>query len=172
MEINDHKIVLLGDGATGKTTYVKYLLDKNHLSTNNDEKMTTLNQVTVGRQNLEYIPTLGVEVHTVYLKNNKFHCWDTAGQERYSGLKDGYYIQASGALIFHDKLPLNTNWERDFRRICDRDQPIVHVFNKCETLNDQELVALQNQYPEMVFISLKEGINRNAPMEKLMKLLE
>lgn len=165
--MTNYKIVLLGDGATGKTTYVKYWLNKNHLSAENDEVRTTLSQVTLG-QTLEYVPTLGVEVHSIFVNNDKYHCWDTAGQERYSGLKDGYYIQASGALIFHDRLPINTDWERNFRRICDQNQPIVHVFNKCETLSDQELVDLQNQYPEMIFMSLAEGVNTDAPMEKMM----
>lgn len=45
--------------------------------------------------------TLGVEVHPLTFHTNFgticFNVWDTAGQEKFGGLRDGYYIQVSGA---------------------------------------------------------------------------
>ncbi|KAB0350951.1 hypothetical protein FD754_015808 [Muntiacus muntjak] len=69
------KLVLVGDGSTGKITFVKH-----HL-TGEFEK---------------YVATLGVEVHPL------FNVWDTAGQEKFGGLRDVYYIQAQCAIIMFD----------------------------------------------------------------------
>ena len=71
------KLVLVGDGGTGKTTFVKHHLNGEF------EK---------------YVATLGVEVHPLVFHTNrgqiKFTVWDTAGQEKFGGLRDGYDRQA------------------------------------------------------------------------------
>ena len=73
------KCVLVGDGGTGKTTFVK-----RHLT---------------GEFEKKYVATLGVEVHPLVFMTSRgsirFNVWDTAGQEKFGGLRDGYYIQVS-----------------------------------------------------------------------------
>ncbi|GJV12296.1 GTP-binding nuclear protein Ran-3, partial [Tanacetum coccineum] len=68
------KLVIVGDGGTGKTTFVK-----RHLT---------------GEFEKKYEPTIGVEVHPLDFFTNhgkiRFNCWDTAGQEKFGGLRDGY----------------------------------------------------------------------------------
>ncbi|KAB0384229.1 hypothetical protein FD755_006146 [Muntiacus reevesi] len=87
------KLVLVGDGSTGKTTFVKL-----HL-TGEFEK---------------YVATLGVEVHPLVFHTNrgpiKFNVWDTAGQEKIGGLRDGYYIQAQCAIIMFDVTSRNLQY--------------------------------------------------------------
>ncbi|KAJ1062962.1 hypothetical protein K5549_004991 [Capra hircus] len=99
------KLVLVGDGGTGKTTFVKH-----HLT---------------GEFEKKYVATLGVEVHPLVFHTNrgpiKFNVWDTAGQEKFGGLRDGYYIQAQCAIIMFDNLQYydisaksNYNFEKPF----------------------------------------------------------
>ncbi|KAJ0985654.1 hypothetical protein J5N97_004010 [Dioscorea zingiberensis] len=80
------KLVIVGDGGTGKTTFVK-----RHLT---------------GEFEKKYEPTIGVEVHPLDFFTNcgkiRFYCWDTAGQEKFGGLRDGYYIHGQCAIIMFD----------------------------------------------------------------------
>ena len=70
-QIPEFKLVLVGDGGVGKTTFVK-----RHLT---------------GEFEKKYIPTLGVEVHPLKFTTNCgvicFNVWDTAGQEDYDRLR-------------------------------------------------------------------------------------
>lgn len=68
------KVVLVGDGGVGKTTFVK-----RHIS---------------GEFEKRYLATMGVEVHPLRFHTNfgeiLMNVWDTAGQEKLGGLRDGY----------------------------------------------------------------------------------
>lgn len=72
--IPEFKLVIVGDGGVGKTTFVK-----RHLT---------------GEFERRYIATVGVEVHPMIFYTNhgpiRFNVWDTAGQEKLGGLRDGY----------------------------------------------------------------------------------
>lgn len=114
------KVVLIGDGGVGKSTFVK-----RHVS---------------GEFEKKYVPTMGVEVHPLTFYTNfgeiMFDVWDTAGQERFGGLRDGYYIQAQAAIIMFDVTSRITyksvpNWHRDVERVCGK-IPIVLLGNKVD----------------------------------------
>ncbi len=73
-QVPTFKLVLVGDGGVGKTTFVK-----RHLT---------------GEFEKKYVATVGAEVHKMDFTTNRgkivFNVWDTAGQEKYAGLRDGY----------------------------------------------------------------------------------
>jgi GTP-binding nuclear protein Ran len=118
--IPEFKLILVGDGGVGKTTFVR-----RHLT---------------GEFEKRYVATLGVEVHPLLFHTNrgqiKFNVWDTAGQEKFGGLRDGYYIQGQCAIIMFDVTSRITyknvpNWHRDLTRVCEN-IPIVLCGNKVE----------------------------------------
>ena len=128
MDIPTFKLILVGDGGVGKTTFVK-----RHLT---------------GEFEKKYVATLGVEVHPLVFTTNygaiRFNCWDTAGQEKFGGLRDGYYIQGQAAIIMFDVTSRITyknvpNWHRDLVRVCEN-IPIVLCGNKID-IKDRKVKA-------------------------------
>ena len=124
------KLLLVGDGGVGKTTFVK-----RHLT---------------GEFEKRYVATIGVEIHSLNFSTNLgeiiFNVWDTAGQEKFGGLRDGYYIQGECAIIMFDVTSRITyknvpNWYRDITRVCEN-IPIVLCGNKVE-VKDRKVKAKQ-----------------------------
>ena len=133
MQAPDFKVVLVGDGGVGKTTFIK-----RHLT---------------GEFERKYNATIGVEVHPIRFFTNhgiiNFNVWDTAGQEQFGVLKDGYYIGGDSAIIMFDVTSRITyknvpRWHRDIYHICDA-IPIVLVGNKVD-IKDRKVKAKQILY--------------------------
>ena len=126
----EFKLVLVGDGGVGKTTFVK-----RHLT---------------GEFEKRYIATLGVEVHPMPFFTTHgqvvFNVWDTAGQEKLGGLRDGYYIGGNCGIIMFDVCSRITysnvpKWYKDLTRVCEA-IPIVLVGNKVD-VRDRKVKAKQ-----------------------------
>ena len=149
------KLVLVGDGGVGKTTFVK-----RHLTGEFEKKYVATLGVEVrpppplrrSAARRRRPPTLAArrppahhhhplpQVHPLEFHTNRgclvFNVWDTAGQEKFGGLRDGYYIQGQCAIIMFDVTSRITyknvpNWHRDLVRVCEN-IPIVLVGNKVD----------------------------------------
>eukprot|EP01104_Vermistella_antarctica_P018662 TRINITY_DN6_c0_g1_i1.p2 TRINITY_DN6_c0_g1~~TRINITY_DN6_c0_g1_i1.p2 ORF type:complete len:237 (+),score=74.29 TRINITY_DN6_c0_g1_i1:69-713(+) len=158
------KLVLVGDGGTGKTTFVK-----RHVT---------------GEFEKKYIATRGVEVYPMpfFTTHGKviFNVWDTAGQEKLGGLRDAYYIQSNCAIIMFDVTHRVSyrnvaTWHKDLIRVCHNSIPIVLCGNKVD-VKDRKVKAKQItfhrkknlQYYE---ISAKSNYNFEKPFVYLAKKL-
>ena len=161
--VAEYKLVLCGDGGTGKTTFVK-----RHLT---------------GEFEKKYIATLGVEVHPMEFCTTRgvirFQVWDTAGQEKLSCLRDGYYIGAHCAIIMFDVCSRVTyknvtKWYKELTRVCEK-IPIVLVGNKVDVA-DRKVKASQILFPkkygiQYYDISAKSNYQFEKPFLYLLKKL-
>ncbi|CAO2204184.1 unnamed protein product [Urochloa humidicola] len=157
------KLVIVGDGGTGKTTFVK-----RHLT---------------GEFEKKYEPTIGVEVHPLDFSTNcgkiRFYCWDTAGQEKFGGLRDGYYIHGQCAIIMFDVTSRLTyknvpTWHRDLCRVCEN-IPIVLCGNKVDVKNRQvkakQVTFHRKKNLQYYEISAKSNYNFEKPFLYLARKL-
>ncbi|KAI3891229.1 hypothetical protein MKW98_007534 [Papaver atlanticum] len=157
------KLLIVGDGGTGKTTFVK-----RHLT---------------GEFEKNYEPTIGVEVHPLDFTSNhgiiRFYCWDIAGQEKSGDLRDGYFIHANCAIIMFDVTAHSTYknvraWYRDLRRVCG-DIPIVLCGNKVDVKKRQvkakQVTFHRKKNLQYYEISTKRNYNFERPFQYLARKL-
>jgi small GTP-binding protein len=139
------KIILLGDGSTGKTSFYERISKYN----NDDYKF-----------NKKYKATTNFNLKKILLNTNigDINCyfWDTAGQEKYGGdLRNAYIQGADGALILYDVTNRDTiqnvqKWLDDINFVCNQSRnniPIVVVGNKIDkirTISNLDHVKLRN----------------------------
>ncbi len=120
------KVVVLGEGAVGKTAIVTRF---SHGFFRTDYKTTIGSQFAV--KNIEVPNTLG-EVMTV-----KLQIWDVAGQSRFQILRPMYYRGSNGGLLVYDVSRRRTfmlleEWIDELRKAIGKEIPLVLVANKTD----------------------------------------
>jgi len=159
----EFKLVLVGDGGVGKTSLVKRHITGEFLSS--------------------YVPTLGVEVHSLRFSTScgdiVFNVWDTAGQEKFGGLREGYYVHAECCIVMFDVTSRITyqhvpKWIDDARRVCP-DVPVVLVGNKVDS-PERQIKATQITYHKKrnlpyYDLSVKSNFNFDKPFLNLARTL-
>ncbi|XP_076065609.1 GTP-binding nuclear protein Ran-like isoform X2 [Oratosquilla oratoria] len=157
------KIVVVGDGATGKTSFIARHDSEDFMK--------------------EYVATMGVEKTevTVESTHGEFTLvfWDTAGQEKVGPLRDGYYKEADAAIIMFDMTSRTTyknvpNWHRDITKVCES-IPIVLCANKTDVkekkLKSKNLTYAAKNGLGLYEISVKDRVNLVEPLNFLLQRL-
>ena len=160
-----YKILIIGDGGVGKTTYVKRL--------------------RTGEFTKRYVATLGVEVHPLQFETTKgtrvLNMWDCSGREKFGGLRDGYYIKADGVIFMFDHTSKTTfnnlgKWIKDVHRVTGN-IPMVVCGNKFD-IKDRIVKAKEIQDKitshgvQYYSISAKSNYNFEKPFLSLLQQLE
>lgn len=162
-QIPKFKVLLVGDGGVGKTTFVK--------------------RHKTGEFEKKYIATMGVEVHPIPFNTNLgsvvFNCWDTAGQEKLGGLRDGYYIGGQAAIIMFDctsrvSYKSVPHWHKDLVRVCEN-IPIVLCGNKVDCkdrkVKPKDIFFHRKKNLQYYDISAKSNYNFEKPFLYICKKL-
>jgi GTP-binding nuclear protein Ran len=157
------KLILVGDGGVGKTTFVK--------------------RHRTGEFEKKYVATMGVEVHPLPFTTNYgpvvFNCWDTAGQEKFGGLRDGYYIGGNSAIIMFDVTARVTYknvpiWYKDLTRVCEN-IPIVLCGNKVDCkdrrVKPKEITFHRRKNIQYYDVSAKSNYNFEKPFLYIIRKL-
>eukprot|EP00467_Chlorarachnion_reptans_P013968 CAMPEP_0114492690 /NCGR_PEP_ID=MMETSP0109-20121206/3697_1 /TAXON_ID=29199 /ORGANISM="Chlorarachnion reptans, Strain CCCM449" /LENGTH=213 /DNA_ID=CAMNT_0001669565 /DNA_START=36 /DNA_END=677 /DNA_ORIENTATION=+ len=149
------KLILVGDGGVGKTTFVT--------------------RHKTGEFEKKYIATMGVNVRMLKFNTKYgeivFNCWDTAGQEKFGGLRDGYYIGGQAAIIMFDVTARVTyksvpQWYKDLYRVCDK-IPMVLCGNKVDckdrAVKPKDIYFHRKKNLQYFDISAKSNYNYEKP---------
>jgi Ras-related protein Rab-6A len=160
--LSKHKVVFLGDQATGKTSIIKAFMYNTYDSNY---------QATIGIDFLS--KTLSLEDRTVRLQ-----IWDSAGQERFRSLIPSYIRDSSVAVVVYDltnraSFSNVSHWIEDVRAERGNDVLIALVGNKTD-LADKRQVSTEDGETKareegILFIetSAKAGFNIKALFRKL-----
>lgn len=130
------KIVLIGDGSTGKTSYFNCIAN----SDNPDYRFTKSYDATRGCNICQLEFTIGRYPVTI-------HLFDTAGQEKFGMMRDSYIMGADGIILMYDlcvgetKQSVLTKWIPDVKNILKNTGekfriPIAVIGNKNDKIED------------------------------------
>ncbi|MFW9974372.1 MAG: GTP-binding protein [Candidatus Thorarchaeota archaeon] len=123
-----YKIVMLGDGAVGKTAmttrFTQDFFDQ-------DYKRTIGSDFAIKRLHLGDIDT-----------RVTLQIWDLAGQPRFESVRQGFYRGARGGLLLYDVTRRRTflnieNWKDEAFKNLDREIPLVLVANKVDLVDSR-----------------------------------
>jgi small GTP-binding protein len=139
------KIVLLGDGAVGKTSF----FDRITTGDNLDYKFRKTYDATTGCNICQMDMKIGK--YTI-----KLHMFDTAGQEKFGSLRDSYLMGADGIIMMYDlnnkssRQNILTKWLPDLKKHIDSsctksNISVAVVGNKSDRI-DEELIKKEKLY--------------------------
>ncbi len=140
MEKVQKKILLLGDGAVGKTSLVHRFVE--------------------GVFNERYKATIGVDIFSKVVKTLtgevELQLWDLSGQAHFSAVRSKFYNKADGALLVFDLTNKKTfenleSWLTETKNGVGSDIPMFILGNKMDladliSVQDQEVSSFVNEH--------------------------
>ena len=162
--IEDIKIITVGDVSVGKTSIITRYVDNSFKS--------------------DYICTIQAEQRTKIIKEDektsiRLNIWDTVGQEKFRSITRQYYRDCEGALIVFDLTRRKTfdnisSWINEIKNYGNRDTTIVILGNKSDITEEREIP--ENDIKESILneyiyyeVSAKNGNNISLAFDKLKK---
>ncbi len=152
------KVLLLGDGAVGKTSLIKkFVTDKF-----DDSYITTIG-TKITKKDLQYSTQDDDMILTLMI-------WDILGQKGYKSIQSSSYKGAEGAMIVCDLTRKETlasvteYWIPELQKVIGK-APLIFVGNKCDLIDERqisndELAGTAQQYGSESFVSsAKTGEN-------------
>jgi len=176
-----HKICILGDVGTGKTSFLKRYVH--------------------GIFSMHYKTTIGVDFALKIMElsfpreensdlSNKHICrlqlWDIAGQERYGSMTGSYYEETSGVFIMVDctrrlTLDVAIKWKNDFDSKTQNGGfsfPVILLINKMDLEPTDDIdyekfddICKKNGFATYFLISAKNNTNLNEAVAKMADLV-
>jgi small GTP-binding protein len=159
------KIVVIGDGAVGKTSLIARFAEKTFKA--------------------EYKPTLGTNIIIKELKvgsnNIKLLLWDIAGQSKWRDIRHLYYRGAQGCIVVYDvtrppSFESVPAWYKDFIKFSG-DIPRILLANKVDLTDirkiqkEDGLKLAEEMHAEYYETSAKDGTQVNEAFEKISELI-
>lgn len=134
METITTKVVMCGDFAVGKTTFVKLFL---------------------GGEILEkYKPTIGVDIGRKVFEIEKrkiiFQIWDLSGQQSFKAIRRQFYSRADGAILIFD-----VSRRESYQNILPWTEEMLEQTGKIPIVLVANKIDLRNQLSD--FVTLNEG---------------
>lgn len=129
------KVVLLGDGAVGKTSLIaRYVVNKF------DDKYIATIGTKVSRKDIQVVkPNLII--------NLRLMIWDILGQKEYSKIRSASLSGAQGVILVGDLSRVETVkslqdfWLKEVNSVLGRDVPTVLVGNKLDLVDEQSMAS-------------------------------
>jgi small GTP-binding protein len=120
------KILLLGDGAVGKTSLVHRFVE--------------------GQFKERYKATIGVDIFSKPAEGVDLQIWDLSGQEHFAAVRSKFYSKAEGALLVFDLTNRKTferldNWIKESEAGVGNSIPMVILGNKSDLT---ELISISD----------------------------
>ena len=162
-ETPSYKVLIIGDGGVGKSTYVR--------------------QINTGEFKNKYDTTIGLEPHPVTLLTSagekNLTILDTAGQEKFGSLRQEIYKDTHAAFIMFDLTSRITyvnisQWYRDITDAMGEDFPIVIIGNKLDLerkVKNKLITFPKKKGLPYVEVSVKDGTDLDKPFNYILQKL-
>ncbi|MHA2227308.1 MAG: Rab family GTPase [Candidatus Hodarchaeales archaeon] len=150
-EGTSRKIILIGDGGTGKTSLVNRFVHR---------KFSSIYKTTIG---------VDITPYRVSIKDSgksvRFVLWDMSGQTHFERFRVKFYTGTSGALVVYDLTRATSlrnvpSWIKECHDNCRKKVPIILVGNKSDIVDLRILNAKppSKEFPNFV-TSAKDSSN-------------
>ncbi len=149
------KIILIGDGGTGKTSLVNQFVHR---------KFSSIYKTTIGVDITPYETTVKETGENV-----RFVLWDMSGQTHFEKFRSRFYTGTSGAIVVYDLTNAVsyrnvTQWIKECHNSCNKAVPVTLVGNKADL---DELQILHAKPPIPDYPTIITSAKNNWNVEKV-----